>query len=94
MFFQVFFQGCQKGPEVKLKKKSVILVFEVIMQSPKHIFEIEIFSTVKLIVNPFCHETWNYIFLLGSGSGRKDMGNLSEQYIIVIFITATDLLLG
>ena len=44
--FSSFFQGRQKGPEVKLKKKSLILVFEVIIQSPKHIFEIGIFFRI------------------------------------------------
>ena len=33
-------------------------------------------------------------FFYLSGSSRKYMGNLSEQYISVIFITATDLRLG
>ena len=37
--------------EEKISKKMLILVFDVIMQPPKHTFEIGIFFKFQLIVN-------------------------------------------
>ena len=59
-FFQV--ENLRRGSGVKRKfsKKTLILVFEVIMQLPKHSFEITIFSSVQLIV--LCREKY-YLYL-------------------------------
>ena len=45
-------QGLQRGPGVKKKfQKMLIFVFEVIVQQPKHTFEIGIFFASYLIVH-------------------------------------------